>query len=75
MTHLLSSWRGWSRVGLALGLLATLAATGRTADEDKSRTQRIADIEKQIEALTKQLAELKKATVQPPTSLDVNSRK
>src|SRR5437588_190547 len=69
MTHLRSAWRAWSRVGMAFGLLAALAASGRSADEDKPRSQQIADIEKQIQALTNQLAELKKAAVQPPTSL------
>jgi hypothetical protein len=69
MTLQHTAWRALSRMGLAFGLLTALAVSGRSADEDVPRTQKIADIEKQIQALNKQLAELKKTTAEPPVSL------
>ncbi|HTK74438.1 MAG TPA: PDZ domain-containing protein [Gemmataceae bacterium] len=57
--HPLLPWRLAARAALTLTLLAVLVAPGWSEDP-KPRDQQIADIQKQIEALSKQLNELKK---------------
>jgi S1-C subfamily serine protease/photosystem II stability/assembly factor-like uncharacterized protein len=65
--HHHSVCRAAARITLAVGLLAWLTLPGRS--EDKPRDKAISEIEKQIEALNKQLAELKK----PPAAAATGS--
>lgn len=65
------SWRASVRVGLVAVLLTGLSLTGRSeTPADKTREQEIADVQKQIEALNKQLAELKKPPAESPSIPD-----
>jgi photosystem II stability/assembly factor-like uncharacterized protein len=69
--HRYSSLRAATRVALALSLLGWFAVAGRSeTPESRSREQTIADVEKQIKELQRQLDELKKSPGATITAAD-----
>ena len=72
--HTVCSLRAVARISLTTVLIGWLTLPGRSeSPEVKPRDQAIADIEKQIAALSQQLAELKKTSAPPPTELSNGS--
>src|SRR5262249_53521679 len=56
----------WALV--TLGLLTLFSLEGRTADQASPREQQIADLEKELQALTRKLNELRSVSTPTPTS-------